>query len=45
LRDRLGSAACSAWSRNTIMVKNDASCSRLPETATRNMARAMPSSV
>jgi hypothetical protein len=33
------STACSAWSRHTTTVKNDASCSRLPETATRNMAR------
>ena len=39
------SAACSAWSRHTITVKNDASRSRLPETATRNMARAIPASV
>jgi hypothetical protein len=29
----------------TITVKNDASCSRRPDTATRNMARAMPPSV
>ena len=36
------SAACSAWSRHTITVKNDASCSRRPDTATRNMARAIP---
>ena len=28
-------AACSAWSRHTITVKNDASCSRRPDTATR----------
>jgi hypothetical protein len=28
-----------------ITVKNDASCSRLPLTATRNMARAIPLSV
>jgi hypothetical protein len=28
------SAACSAWSRHTIMVKNDGSCSRRPDTAT-----------
>ena len=27
-------AACSAWSRHTITVKNDASCSRRPLTAT-----------
>ena len=40
-----GAAACSAWSRHTITVKNDASCSRRPDTATRNMARAMPPSV
>jgi integrase len=39
------SATCSAWSRHTITVKNDASCSLRPETATRNMARAMPPSV
>ena len=38
-------AACSAWSRQTMTVKNDASCSRRPDTATRNMARAMPPSV
>src|SRR5215213_2206708 len=38
-------AACSAWSRHTITVKNDASCSRRPDTATRNMARAIPPSV
>jgi hypothetical protein len=38
------SAACSAWSRHTTTVKNDASCSRRPETATRNMARAIPPS-
>jgi hypothetical protein len=37
--------ACSAWSRQTITVKNDASCSLRPDTATRNMARAMPPSV
>jgi hypothetical protein len=35
-------AACSAWSRHTTTVKNDASCSRGPDTATRNMARAIP---
>jgi hypothetical protein len=29
----------------TMMVKNDASCSRRPDTATRNIARAMPASV
>jgi hypothetical protein len=39
------SAACSAWSRHTITVKNDGSCSLRPETATRNMARAIPPSV
>src|SRR5215218_8079128 len=38
-------AACSAWSRHTITVKNDASCSRRPDTATRNTARAIPPSV
>src|SRR5215218_2927416 len=38
-------AACSAWSRHTITVKNDASCSRRPDTATRNTARAIPASV
>jgi hypothetical protein len=27
------SAACSAWLRQTITVKNDASCSRRPDTA------------
>jgi hypothetical protein len=32
------SAARSAWSRHTITVKNDASCSRGPLTVTRNMA-------
>src|SRR5215207_10464272 len=37
-------AACSAWSRQTTTVKNDAS-SRRPDTATRNMARAIPPSV
>ena len=42
LRDWL---AYSAWSRQTITVKNDASYSRRPLTATRNMARAMPPSV
>jgi hypothetical protein len=31
-------AACSAWSRHTITVKNDASCSRGPLTVSRNMA-------
>jgi hypothetical protein len=35
-------AACSAWSRHTITVKNDGSCSRRPETATQNIARAIP---
>src|SRR5215216_3828632 len=35
-------AACSAWSRHTTTVKNDASCSRRPDTATRNIALAMP---
>ena len=39
------SAACSAWSRQTITVKNDASWSRWPDTATRNLARAIPPSV
>ena len=39
------STDCSAWSRQTITVKNDASCSRRPLTATRNIARAMPLSV
>jgi hypothetical protein len=39
------SAACSAWSRHTITVKNDGSCSLRPETATRKDARAMPLSV
>src|SRR5215211_465107 len=38
-------AACSAWSRHTTTVKNDASCSFRPLTATRNLARAMPPSV
>jgi hypothetical protein len=37
------SATCSAWSRHTV--KNDGSCSRRPDTATRNLARAMPLSV
>jgi hypothetical protein len=36
-------AACSAWSRHTITVKNDGSCSRRPLTATQDMARAIPS--
>jgi hypothetical protein len=31
--------------RHTMTVKNDGSCSRRPDTATRNMARAMPLSV
>jgi predicted dinucleotide-utilizing enzyme len=31
--------ACLVWSRHTITVKNDASCSRRPETATRNKDR------
>jgi hypothetical protein len=31
-------AACSAWSPHTTTVKNDASCSRRPDTATRSMA-------
>src|SRR5205814_1685166 len=31
------SPACSAWSRQTTTVKNDASCSRRPDTATRNL--------
>ena len=35
-------AACSACSRQTTTVKNDASCSLRPLTATRNMARAIP---
>src|SRR5215218_861516 len=39
------SAACLAWSRHTTTVKKDASCSRRPLTATRNMARAIPPSV
>jgi hypothetical protein len=39
------SAACSAWSRQTITVKNDGSCSRRPDTATRNLVRAIPPSV
>jgi integrase len=34
------SAACSALSRHNITVKNDASCSRRPLTATRSSARA-----
>jgi hypothetical protein len=34
-----------AWSRQTTTVKNDASCSRRPVAATRNMARAIPPSV
>jgi hypothetical protein len=38
-------SACSAWSRQTMTVKKDGSCSRRPDTATRNMARAMPDSV
>src|SRR5215217_7589395 len=38
-------AACSAWSRHTTTVKNEASCFRRPDTATRNMARAIPPSV
>jgi hypothetical protein len=33
-----GCAACSAWSRQTITVKNNASCSRRPDTATWNAA-------
>jgi Phage integrase family len=33
-------AACSAWSRHTSTVKNDASCSRRPDTATRKLALA-----
>jgi len=36
--------ACSAWSRHTTTVKNDDSCSRRPDTATRNTARMMPPS-
>jgi hypothetical protein len=39
------SATCSAWSRHTTTVKNDASRSLRPDTATRNMARAIPPSV
>jgi hypothetical protein len=39
------SAACSAWSRHTTRVKNDGSCSRRLDTATRNIARAIPPSV
>jgi hypothetical protein len=35
-------AACSAWSRRTITVKNDASCSFRVLTATRNLARGDP---
>jgi hypothetical protein len=38
-------AASSAWSGQTITVTNDGSCSLRPETATRNMARAIPLSV
>ena len=38
-------AACSAWSRQTTTAKKDASCSLRPDTATRDMARAMPPSV
>jgi hypothetical protein len=34
------SAACSAWSRQRITVKNDGSCSLRFDTATRNTARA-----
>jgi hypothetical protein len=39
------SAACSAWSRQTMMVRNDGSCSLRLLTATRNMARAIRLSV
>jgi hypothetical protein len=39
------SAACSAWSRQRTTVRNDASCSRRPLTATRSMAQAIPLSV
>ena len=39
------SAACSAWPRHTMTVKNDGFCSRRPLTATRNTARAIPDSV
>jgi hypothetical protein len=42
---RRNCAACSAWSRHTITVKNDGFLSRRPETAARNMARAIPPSV
>ena len=38
-------AACSAWSRHTTTVKNDGSCSLRFDTATRNLARAIPASV
>jgi hypothetical protein len=41
-RDRV---ACSACSRHTTTVKNDGSSSRRPDTATRNLARAIPASV
>jgi len=37
--------ACSAWSRHTITMKKDGSCSRRFDTATRNMARVIPASV
>jgi hypothetical protein len=43
LRERL--AGMLSLVRQTITVKNDASCSRRPDTATRNMARATPLSV
>jgi hypothetical protein len=38
------SAACSAWSRHAMTVKNDASCSRRPDTATPAPTVAAPSS-
>ena len=37
-------AACSAWSRHTITVKNDASCSLRFDIAIRNMTRVVPAS-
>jgi hypothetical protein len=40
-----GLAGVLAWSRHTTTVKNDASWSRRPLTATRNTARAIPDSV
>jgi hypothetical protein len=36
------SATCLAWSRHTTTVKNDAFCSGRPDTATRNIAQAIP---